>query len=183
MTVKAIDTAAIEKETGRSWADWRALLDRGGAAALPHGKIVEMAKAAGCSSGWWAQGVAVAYEQAIGRRKPGQRADGTFSASVTRAVPRPPKEAFAAWRKLAATYKDFAGETPREPPTTSETPKRLYWRCKFADGSSAVLAFEPKPGGKTLAALEHQGLKREVQVDTVKTFWRAALEQLEEKKS
>ena len=35
---------------------------------------------------WWAQSIAVTYEQAIGRRIPGQRPDGTFQMSVSKAT-------------------------------------------------------------------------------------------------
>ena len=36
--------------------------------------------------GWWAQATAVAYEQYVGRRVPGQRPDGTFQTSVSRST-------------------------------------------------------------------------------------------------
>ena len=71
-----------------AWALWRglpgwALRGLAGLAAAAHtlfrGKVD--------NAGWWAQTAAVAYEQQIGRRVPGQLGDGTFQVSVSKTVP------------------------------------------------------------------------------------------------
>jgi hypothetical protein len=179
--VKAINIAAIEKATGRDWPEWCATLDRAKANDLPHGDIVKVIETEGPISGGWAQSVAVAYEQHIGRRKPGQGSDGRFTASVSRTFSAPPEKVFAAWKKRVADETEFGGRQLAEPATTSRTPKRLYWRCKFADGSRVTIGIEAKPGGKALAAVEHAGLQTSAQIEKAKTLWRKEFDELSQK--
>jgi hypothetical protein len=89
MATKPINTAAIEKGTGRSWNEWLAFLESIGAEKLSHKQIAERVTASGHTSGWWSQSIAVAYEQSIGRRLPGQVEDGTFQASRRGRFPAP----------------------------------------------------------------------------------------------
>ena len=58
-----------------------------GATELGHSKIARWLVEEHRVDGWWAQGITVSYEQARGLRAPGQRADGTFEASVTKTLP------------------------------------------------------------------------------------------------
>lgn len=78
---------ACEKATGRRRDAWRKLLDDAGAAAWDHPTIATWLREQHDIDGWWAQGITVDYEQHIGRRRPGQRADGTFEGSVSRNLP------------------------------------------------------------------------------------------------
>lgn len=82
--VKPVNTQAIEAATDTSWQEWCGFLEDAGAEALDHNAIVKKAGAFKPISGWWAQSVAVAYEQHIGRHQPGQTSDGLFAASVSR---------------------------------------------------------------------------------------------------
>lgn len=106
MDTKGSNIPAIERATGRSWADWVALIDAAGGRELPHPDIARVTHGVldGVidSSGWWAQGVAIAYEQHIGRRLPGQSPDGTFQASASRTLPDDPLAARARWITLLA---------------------------------------------------------------------------------
>ena len=77
---------AVRSATGRSWADWFAALDSEQLGATPsHQAIVAAATSLGASA-WWAQGIAVGFEQARGLRQPGQSQDGTFAVSVSKTV-------------------------------------------------------------------------------------------------
>ena len=77
---------AVERATGRSWDDWLAYMATIGADTLSHHEIAAalLTELEGKvdNLGWWAQATAVAYEQYVGRRVPGQRPDGTFQTSV-----------------------------------------------------------------------------------------------------
>jgi hypothetical protein len=176
--VKAINIAAIETATSSTWPEWCAHLDRAKAMDLPLGEIVKVIEARASISGWWAQSVAVAYEQHIGRRKPGQGSDGRFTASVSRTFSASPDKMFAAWKNLVADETEFGGRQLADPTTTSRTPKRLYWRCKFIDGSRVEIGIEAKPGGKALAALAHEGLRSSEQIEKAKAYWRSKLGEL-----
>ncbi len=74
---------AVQAATGKSSQEWFALLDEAGAVGWTHGQIVAWLMVEHSVGGWWAQGVTVRYEQARGRRKPGQRPDGTYAVSVS----------------------------------------------------------------------------------------------------
>lgn len=73
--------------TGRRSADWFGMLDQAGARDWSHKQIAAHLVEAHRVDGWWAQSITVGYEQATGRRRPGQQQDGTFTASVSRRVP------------------------------------------------------------------------------------------------
>lgn len=176
--VKAIDIAAIEKATSSAWPEWCAHLNHAGAKDLPHGEIVKVIEKLGPISGWWAQSVAVAYEQHIGRRKPGQGSDGRFTASVSRTFNAAPEQVFADWKAKAADQTEFGGRQLQEPATVSRTLKRLYWRCKFVDGSRLAISIEAKSPGKSLASLTHEGLRTSAQIEKAKTYWRCEFDEL-----
>ena len=86
--VKPTNTSAITKATNRPWDDWVAALDAAGAREMNHGDIAKQALKLMPEpveqKGWWAQGVAIAYEQHTGLRIPGQSSDGDFRTSTTK---------------------------------------------------------------------------------------------------
>jgi hypothetical protein len=81
---------AVERATGRSWDDWLSWMASIDADQLSHHEIASalITELDGKveNVGWWAQATAVAYEQYVGRRVPGQRPDGTFQTSVSRST-------------------------------------------------------------------------------------------------
>ena len=104
---------AIERATGTSWPDWRRIMADGGAADADHAGLARIAPAAMGerveNPGWWAQSVAVAYEQDTGRRVKGQVADGTFQVSATRTLPGTMDEVFEAWLARAQELTEIDG--------------------------------------------------------------------------
>lgn len=78
--------AAVRKATGKDWAQWKSLLDDWGAAKKAHKEIAAYLVSDHGIEDWWAQGVTVGYERAIGRRTTGQRNDGTYSASASKTI-------------------------------------------------------------------------------------------------
>lgn len=169
--VKPASTQAIEDGTKTSWQEWCVYLDASNAAALDHSAIVKKAREFRPISGWWAQAVAVAYEQHIGRRKPGQTSNGLFSASVSRTIDGDLERLHRTWCDYASGLSKIDGLAFSQPPTTSVTPKRLYWRCKFEDASKAAVSMEMKDNGKVLVVVEHNKLSREAQIIERKQSW------------
>ena len=138
---------------------------------LDHNAIVKKALEFKAISGWWAQEVAVAYEQRIGRRKPGQTSDGLFSASVSRTLDGDIATLHQTWCDFASEMTMIDGQSFLQVPTTSVTPKRLYWRCKFEDKSAASVSMEAKSNAKVLVVLEHNKLSHEAQISEKKQAW------------
>ncbi|WP_309082381.1 hypothetical protein [Zhihengliuella sp.] len=181
--VNPSNVAAIEKASGCSWADWVALLDEAGAREEPHPRIAELAHerldVANGNNGWWAQSIAVAYEQHIGRRLPGQRADGTFDASVSRTVAGRRDGVAQRWADLAAgrlaDAGSIAGAGPEGEPRTSATDKRSYWRLDLDDGTRVAVSFEERGEDRVLVTATHTRVPAPDGVAVRKAIWKDLL--------
>jgi len=67
--VAGIGASAVRKATGKDWQQWFTLLDKAGAAKMPHKDIACLLYQKHKLPGWWAQMVTVGYEQARGMRE------------------------------------------------------------------------------------------------------------------
>ena len=81
--------------TGRTYAQWFALLDAAGAAGMTHAQIARALVDEHGVPGWGAQSVTVEYERARGRRAVHQNARGEFYAGVSKTIRRPAAEVHA----------------------------------------------------------------------------------------
>ena len=94
--VMLVADESMVNATGRTHAEWFALLDAWGATGHTHTEIARwLGEEQGVAS-WWTQNVTVAYERARGMRARHQMADG-FSVSVTRTVDVGTERALAAF--------------------------------------------------------------------------------------
>lgn len=176
---------AIETATGLPWRTLVEAFETAGGEALTHGELAEAIHPviAGHidNAGWWAQGATVAYEQQIGRRVVGQSSRGDFQVSVSRTLPvgasgRPGLREAAGEAVTAAG--SFGGIALEGEPRTSDTPKRLYWRCGLADGAKLQVSVEAKTGPgeeRTLVTLTVTGLTSEEQREAVRADLKAVL--------
>ena len=133
---------AVVAATGRDRAAWFALLDEAGAGGWRHADIARHLVAEHGVDAWWAQGVTVAYEQARGIRRPGQRQNGTFETSVTRTVPI--ADAAEALTALAAVVRDELGV---EPLALNVTAKHPTARFPLEGGEFVLASATARPGG------------------------------------
>lgn len=161
--------------TGRTRAEWFALLDRAGAQEWDHGRIARWLGGKHDVDGWWAQSVTVAYEQARGLREPGQRSDGTFTASATKtlkvAVPD-------VWPHLSDEdlRRDWLDVELKVRGMTEHKSVRL----SAEDGSRVTIGLAGVAPGKDglpkcRVSIEHDGLRDAEQLAQTKEFWRAVL--------
>lgn len=165
------EDAAVSRATGRTWEAWFALLDAWDASARPHPEIARWLTDAHNVGGWWAQSITVRYEQARGRRAPGQQSGGwTATASKTVAVPVERLfEAFQdeAWRPL------WLPDAPLGLRTA--TPPRSA-RYDWGDGTTRVNAgFTALAADKSQVALAHERLADADAVAAEKAYWQARL--------
>lgn len=161
MATKAMNTEAIEKALGEPWATTRSRLETAGGASASHKELADALypqfEGVVNKHGWWVQGAVVAYEQEIGRRVPGQRADGTFDVAVSRTVSGDRDDVITRFAFHVADG-SLAGVGREGEPRTSRTDKRSFWRANLEDGTKFEAAAEPKPtspeqGDKTLLVL------------------------------
>ena len=156
MATRAANVQAIETALGEPWSTIRARLEAAGGASASH---KELAEALGPQFDgivdrheWWVQGAVVAYEQEIGRRVPGQRADGTFDVAVSRTLTGDRDEVIAGFAELIDDrppqgLSPDAGVELTDRPRRSRTQKRSFWRADLEDGTRFEAAAEAKPAG------------------------------------
>lgn len=138
---------AVERATNRTWEEWLRFMDGIDAKDLSHHeiatKVLEELDGKVENLGWWAQSVTVAYEQYIGRRIPGQRPDGTFQTSVSKATKLGMQALMDRWVDFAAGDEEVTAEIAGDL-RVSGTENRITWRTKASDGSSIRVTSEPK---------------------------------------
>lgn len=173
---------AIERATGRPWSSWRRILEDGGAASADHAGLARIALEAMDGSvenpGWWAQSVAVAYEQDTGRRVKGQVADGTFEVSATRTLPGTMDEVFESWLAHSQGLTEIGGTQIADGPRETGTAKRRHWRIDLADGTRAAVSAEGKGEGKAFLSATHTKLPSAEQRERWRAVWKDLLAEL-----
>jgi hypothetical protein len=177
---KASNIASIEKGTGRQWNEWVEFLTTSGAKTLSHLEISKLIESelqgVVDSPAWWAQSVTVAYEQAIGRRIPGQLANGLFELAVSKAVAKRRDVLFAQAVEWFENQKTLDGREYSNPRQTI-TPKRSNWRCDFADGSKFAVTVEDN-GEKSKLVLSHTAVPTQNEAEQWKAYWASIAEEL-----
>lgn len=171
---KPQNIAAIEQATGQSWDAWLAWFAQQHADQLTHKQIAELAadrltQQSVDSPGWWSQSVAVAYEQSIGRRAPGQGRDGSFTATVSRTYNLSRHELWASCQAFLEQYTEFDGIAITNA-RMSQTPVRDYWRCDLGD-AKVTWAVEQKTEGKSLLVVTHERLASADDALQRRVFW------------
>jgi len=169
----------IERATQRTWEDWLKFMDSIDAKNLSHyeiaTKLLEELDGKIDNAGWWAQSITVAYEQYIDRRIPGQRSDGTFQTSASKATKLGMQALMDKWVDFAAADQDVttivAGEI-----RVSGTEKRITWRTKAHDGSDIRVTSEPKKNGTASIIVDQIGLQTHELNLEAKSKWAAILE-------
>ncbi|KSU65606.1 hypothetical protein [Arthrobacter sp. NIO-1057] len=181
MGTKSSNTSAIARATGTPWETWSERLESAKARELTHKEIAELAytdmPADLDNPGWWAQSVAIAYEQQIGRRLPGQAQDGTFQGSVSTTLAEDLDGALACWEKQVSGLKLFNGQSLNEPARTSTSERWRYWRASFSDGTKAQVDIGLKVD-KCSIAINITKAKTPDQMSEWKSFWRQILAEI-----
>lgn len=131
----------LEAATGRGRDAWHGLLDAAGATEWTHPRLAAWLVEEHDVDGWWAQGIAIAYEQARGMRIPGQQADGTFASGASRTLEGDTAEALARVITVASAW---AGS---EPVASNATAKHPSARWELNDGSGINAIVSPVTSG------------------------------------
>lgn len=174
--------ATIARATGRSWADWLRLLDAHEAEALPHREIAKLAlhrmPEAMPNAQWWAQGTAIAYEQAKGIRVPGQSSQGDFQVTASRTVCGNRGSVCSAWCHITENLSEYDGVPAADSAHVSSTEKWHYWRLKLSDGSRVAVNISEQKGGKSTISVNHTNLESEQERERWRAYWKILLAQL-----
>lgn len=165
--------AAIQRMTGRPFADWCARLDDAGARDLDHTATARLIHEDWGMDAWWAQTVTVAYEQWIGRREVGQTCEGDFAVSASRTLP-------GGMDEVRDAFDSFADEDRREElglgePRLSDTERWRYWRADAADGSQVSVNITAKDEGRCTLSIAHKQIASAAERDAWKARWAETL--------
>lgn len=155
--------------TGRMPDEWFALLDAEGATTWTHTRIAAWLRTVHGSPPWWNQAITVRYEQARGMRAPGQKADGTFTATATRTVDGVPTTAL----EIASVV--LVREFGAEPASAHPSAKAPNARWKLAGRESLLLTATPTTRGRTSVGLTHSGITDESKLPAAKASLRVLL--------
>lgn len=170
---------AVERATNRTWDEWLRFMDGIGARNLSHHeiatKVFEELDGKVDNLGWWAQSVTVAYEQYTGHRIPGQRPDGTFQTSVSKATKLGMQELMDKWVSFAAGDQDVLALVAAEV-RVSGTENRITWRTRAQDGSDIRVTSEPKKDGTASIIAVQMGLQTNELNLEAKSSWSSILQ-------
>ena len=123
LITERVTDGAVKEATGRDWKVWMRALDAAGASALNHKQLVAHL-AREVESSWWQQSIAVAYEQARGKRVVGETADTGFQVGVVRTLPMSAPELWELLTQQAERWLGAGAKLELEPGKGFEVPKR-----------------------------------------------------------
>lgn len=168
---QAVSDAALLKATGHAWSYWYERLNDDQADRLSHKEIVARLMNDYGVASWWAQTLAVRYEQTINRRVTGQTSSGDFYANTTIAIAGSIDDALSWWLEKnegAARHNNQKIVTS----STTQTEKWRYWRAVLADGSKVVVAIHQQTPAVAQLALQHEKLLSPESVLEWRKYWR-----------
>lgn len=170
---------SVERATNRTWDEWLQYMETIDAKTLSHHEIathlLDELDGTIDNHAWWAQSVTVAYEQYIGRRIPGQRSDGTFQTSVSKATQLAMQELMDKWVDFAENDAEVLALIAEEV-RVSGTDKRITWRTKAEDGSSIRVTSEPKKNDTASIIVNLMGLETHELNIEAKSTWSTIVE-------
>jgi len=163
---------AIQKKTGRTWAQWVDYLDAFGAKDKAHRDIATHVHSLGVD-GWYAQSVTVGYERIRGLRERGQRRGGAWEASKSKTFAVPVEKLFDAFAN-ARKRKQWLEAALKVRTATKPKSMRITWD----DGTSVDLWFTSKGAAKSNVAVQHLKLASKEDADRRKKYWSEQLDTL-----
>ncbi|MGW7274987.1 hypothetical protein ACWGH5_31250 [Streptomyces sp. NPDC054864] len=173
-----LSSDALREATGKDWPQWFAVLDAWGAASRGHTEIARHVREEHGVDGWYAQSVAVGYEQERGLREVGQSSTGEWRTSGSKTI-----EASAA--RVIEAFTDDAVRRRWLPEAeislrTHRPAKSVTADFKDATGTTSRLSVgvTVKGPAKTLVGVRHEKLADAAEVAAYKAFWRERLAEL-----
>lgn len=183
------EKSVIEK-TGHSLDHWFGVLNAFGAATKGHTATAAYLYKEHKVPGWYAQGITLAYERAMGLREVNQACSGKFQVSVSKTVPATVAEVVealasperrAAWLEgsdpalAQALDSAFTGNKPREVKTKGSDNAWLRYPW---DANRIEIRILGKPNGKATVTADNQNLTDSAQVEERRAQWRTVLDSL-----
>jgi uncharacterized protein YndB with AHSA1/START domain len=167
--------AAVQAKTGKTWAEWFAVLDEAGAMQMTHKEIAVYLHDAQHCPPWWSQMVTVGYERVRGLREKNQAASG-YQVSVTRTLPVPVAELYQACADARTRKRWLPAAKYRVGRATANRSLRITWD----DGTRVEVMFTVKGDEKSQVSVSHHKLADAGEVKRLRAYWSKALDRLKE---
>ena len=168
-----ISSDAVKAKTGKTWAQWFALLDKAKARAMSHKEIVAVLSERHDLGPWWRQMVAVAFEQAKGLRAKHEKPDG-FEISRSKTIGAAVDDVYEAWGNARRRAQWLPGVKLTIRKATENKTLRVTW----GDGSNLEVSLHRKGPAKTQISVQHGKLKNAAAAAKQKAFWGEAFDRL-----
>jgi uncharacterized protein YndB with AHSA1/START domain len=168
-----ISSEAVKAKTGKTWAQWFAVLDKACAQAMSHKDIVAVLSKKHDVGPWWRQMVAVAYEQAKGLRAKHEKPDG-FEITRSKTIKAAVDDVYEAWGNARRRAQWLPGAKLTIRKATENKTLRVTW----GDGSNLEVSLYPKGPAKTQIAVQHGKLPSAGAAAKQKAFWGEAFDRL-----
>jgi len=170
-----VSSDAVARRTGKSWAEWFALLDAAGAAELDHKGIVAVLAQRHGVGPWWQQMVTVAYEQARGKNGNTATDDG-FQVDVSKILELPLAKLFRFWAEPAERNKWLADDRFSIHKATASKSIRARW----GRGVSRIdVDFCEKGPSKSQVTVQHNRIETSDAAEQMKAYWAKKISALE----
>jgi len=164
---KKISDDAVQKNTGRTWKRWFAILNKAGAKKMEHKQIAQLLHNKYGLSGWWSQMVTVQYEQDIKGRKKHQKPEG-YQISKSATLPKSATKIFNSINSPIKRVKwlDDPGIT------ITKSTKNKSIRGKWIDKKTIVeFQLYPKDKNKTQLVIQHSKISSATNAANMKLYW------------
>ena len=165
---------AVAAKTGKTWAEWFALLDRAGARQMTHQQIVACLVDRHGVGPWWQQMIAVTYEQQRGLRRLHQRPEG-YQVSASRTIAAPAARLYRAWTEARTRRRWLPGARLKITTAKPNRTLRIRWG---ADEGRLDVELRPKGAAKTQITVQHGYLPNATAADRMKKYWKERLVEL-----
>lgn len=172
--VAGMSDQAVEKKTGRTWAQWLNTLDAVDAYAMAHRDIARHLHEHHDLAGWWAQTVTVGYERLRGLRDKEQRRGGGHDVNKSKTVPVP----------IGRLYRAFATARERRrwlhgtELTVRTSTREKSIRFRTTEGQPVDAYFSSKGAQKSQVESQQRQVGTKADVEQAKQHWTAALSTL-----
>ncbi|HEY0462861.1 MAG TPA: hypothetical protein VGC79_01575 [Polyangiaceae bacterium] len=170
-----VSSDAVARRTGKSWAEWFALLDAAGAAQLDHKGIVAVLAQRHGVGPWWQQMVTVAYEQARGKNGNTATDDG-FQVDVSKVLELPLAKLFRFWAEPSERNKWLADDRFSIHKSTASKSIRASW----GRGVSRIdVDFCEKGPSKSQVTVQHNRIETSDAAEQMKAYGAKKIRALE----
>lgn len=170
-----ISDAAVEKATGKRWEQWFTELDHAGAASWPHKQIAKHVHEGYMTTFWWAQSIAVAYENKRGLREKHEMPDG-YQIQRTKRIQASPDAVWKLWtdpERRETWLSESAGAAVR---SIREDKRNI--RLDWPDGSRVLVGVRALDAEKSECGVQQSKLADATAAEEAKAFWAQKLTEL-----